>query len=147
MSYFNRITLVGRAVREPEYKTLESGLQVAKFTLAVNRGLPKDSEKDEADFIDIVAWEKLAENVQQYVTKGKLLLVDGRLQIRTYEDKEGIKRKAAEVIANTVRFLEKKDANGKVPPAPFPGDEDAPPWAKKSEAPKDENPFGEEAPF
>lgn len=146
MSYFNRITLVGRAVREPEYRTLESGLQVAKFTLAVNRGLPKDSEKDEADFIDVVTWEKLAENVQQYVTKGKLLLVDGRLQIRTYEDKEGIKRKAAEVVAGTVRFLDKKD-NGGIPPAPFPSDEDAPPWTKKSEAPGDENPFGEEAPF
>jgi len=123
MSYYNKITLVGRATRDPDYKTLESGLRVAKFTLAVNRGV-----KEEVDFLDIVAWEKLAESAQQYVTKGKLLLVDGRVQVRSYEDKDGNKRKATEVIANTIRFLDKK-SNGKTS-NDFPNDEDAPPWTK-----------------
>jgi len=134
MSYFNKVTLVGRATRDPDHKILESGLQVTKFSLAVNRGFSKDS-KDQVDFIDIITWEKLAENVASYVTKGKLLLVDGRLQIRSYEDKEGIKRKVAEVVANTVRFLDKKD-NGKSDSYPnsYPKEEDAPPWMKKEAA-------------
>lgn len=143
MSYYNRITLVGRATRDPDHKSLESGLQVAKFTLAVNRGFSKD--KDQVDFIDIVAWEKLAESVQQYVVKGKLLLVEGRLQIRSYEDKDGIKRKTSEVVASAVRFLDKK-SNGKTS-NDFPNDEDAPPWTKPADTAAPVNDDDDDIPF
>jgi len=79
---------------------------VAKFTLAVDRCQVKDREK-EAAFIDIVVWQKLAETCANYLGKGRLVAVDGRLQVRSYEDSQGIRRKAAEVVAENVRFLDR----------------------------------------
>lgn len=103
----NRIILIGRLTRDPELRYTPNGTAVAKFTLAVDRRVKKDQEK-KADFIDIITWENQAEACSNYLKKGKLVAVEGRLQIRSYDDSQGIRRKAAEVVANNVRFLEKK---------------------------------------
>lgn len=99
----NRIILIGRLTRDPELRYTPNGTAVASFTLAVNRKF----NKDETDFIDIVVWRGLAENCANYLGKGRLAAVEGRLQIRTYETQEGQKRKVAEVVADDVRFLDK----------------------------------------
>lgn len=101
----NRVVLIGRLTKEPDLRYTPNGVAVAKFTLAVDRRQVKDREK-EADFIDIVVWQKLAETCANYLGKGRLVAVDGRLQIRSYEDSQGIRRRAAEVIAENVRFLD-----------------------------------------
>lgn len=102
---FNRIILIGRLTREPELRYTPSGTAVAKFTLAVDRRANKQGER-EADFIDIVTWQKTAETCANYLGKGRLVAVEGRLQIRSYDDNQGVRRKAAEVVAETVRFLD-----------------------------------------
>ena len=106
---FNRVILVGNLVRDPEIRYIASGTPVTKFTMAVNRRV---KGQDEADFIDVVAWDKLAETCNTYLKKGSPCLVEGRLSIRSYEDKEGIKRKAAEVVINTMQMLSSRGAGG-----------------------------------
>lgn len=101
----NRIILIGRLTRDPELRYTPNGTPVAKFTLAVDRRPGKDGKK-EADFIDIVVWNKMAEVCANYLGKGRLAAVDGRLQIRAYDDRDGIRRKAVEVIAESVKILE-----------------------------------------
>lgn len=101
----NRIILIGRLTRDPELRYTPNGVAVAKFTLAVDRRQVKDREK-ETDFIDIVVFQKLAETCANYIGKGRLVAIEGRLQIRSYDDSQGIRRKAAEVIADNVRFLD-----------------------------------------
>lgn len=108
---FNKIILIGRLTREVDLKYLSSGTAVAKFTLAVDRRPGKNGEK-EADFIDIVTWQKTAEMCAQYLNKGRLVAVEGRLQIRPYTDKQEVKRKAAEVVADQVKFLDKAKDGG-----------------------------------
>lgn len=102
----NHIILVGRLTRDPELKYTPSGVPVANFDLAVDRPLQKDKEK-ETDFIRIVVWNKLAENCANYLGKGRLIAVEGRLQIRSYEGQDGQKRYVAEVVASEVQFLDK----------------------------------------
>ena len=102
----NTVILVGRLTRDVDLRTTTGGTAVANFTLAVDRRQVKGREK-ETDFIDVVAWQKLAETCAQYIGKGRLVAVSGRLQIRPYEDKEGNRRKAAEVVADSVQFLDK----------------------------------------
>ena len=104
--YYNRIILVGRLTRDPELRATPDGVSVVRFTLAVDRGM-RAGEERQTDFFDIVAFRQLADNVANYVTKGRLVLVEGRLQTRSYTDREGNRRKAYEVIADTVRFLER----------------------------------------
>jgi single-strand DNA-binding protein len=104
---YNRIVLIGRLTRDPELRYTPAGHAVASFTVAVDRPVPRDeSGKRQADFIDIVTWRKVAEQVGQYLSKGRLVALEGRLQIRSYDDRNGVRRKAAEVVANTVRFLD-----------------------------------------
>ena len=103
---YNRIILVGRLTRDPELRATPDGISVVRFTLAVDRGM-RAGEERQTDFFDIVAFRQLADNVANYVTKGRLVLVEGRLQTRSYTDREGNRRKAYEVIADTVRFLER----------------------------------------
>ncbi len=107
----NRIVLVGRLTRDPELRyTPANGVAVTTFTLAVDR-IFKQQQK--ADFVPIVVWRQQAENCAKYLGKGSLVAVDGRLQIRTYEDREGQRRTAAEVVADSVQFLESgKDRRG-----------------------------------
>ena len=103
----NRIVLIGRLTRDPELRyTPASGVAVATFTLAVNRIYSKQKE---ADFIPIVVWRNQAENCAKFLGKGSLVGVDGRLQIRSYEDREGRRRTVAEVVANSVHFLDSRE--------------------------------------
>jgi single-strand DNA-binding protein len=106
---FNRITLVGNLTRDPEIRYVGSGAAVTKFTLAVNR---RSKQQEETDYIDCVAWDKLAETCNTYLKKGMSCLVDGRLSIRSYETKEGEKRKATEVVVNTMQMLDRANRGG-----------------------------------
>lgn len=104
----NRIILIGRLTRDPELRYVPSGQPVASFTLAVDRPFVNQQGERATDFIDIVAWRRLAEQVTQHLSKGRLVAVEGRLQIRSYETQDGQKRKVAEVVADGVRFLDRK---------------------------------------
>jgi len=104
----NRIILIGRLTRDPELRYVPSGQPVASFTLAVDRPFVNQQGERATDFIDIVAWRRLAEQVTQHLNKGRLVAVEGRLQIRSYETQDGQKRKVAEVVADAVRFLDRK---------------------------------------
>ena len=104
----NRIVIIGRLTRDPEMRQTPSGTAVCTFTLAVDRSFKSANGERETDFIPVVAWRQLGENCAQYLAKGKLAAVDGRLQLRRYEDKDGSKRTAAEVVADNVRFLSPK---------------------------------------
>lgn len=101
----NSIVLVGRLTRDPELRYVPSGDPVANFAIAVERPYKNAEGEREVDFIDIVAWRKLAENTAKYTGKGHLVGVRGRLQIRTYQGQDGQKRKVAEIVADMVRFL------------------------------------------
>ena len=103
---FNKITLVGRLTKDPEIRYTPKGTPVASFTLAVDRSFANKQGEKEADFIPVVVWNKLAENCVNYSGKGRLVLVEGRLQIRSYTDKEGTRRKIAEAITSNVKFLD-----------------------------------------
>ena len=110
----NRIILMGRLTRDPELRHTQTGTPVASFSLAVDRDF-KDKETGEkkADFINVVAWRSTAEFVSRYFTKGRMAVVEGRLQIRDYTDRNGNKRTAAEVVADNVYFGDsKRDADG-----------------------------------
>jgi single-strand DNA-binding protein len=106
---FNRVILVGNLVRDPEIRYVGSGAAVTKFTLAVNR---RSKQQEETDFVDIVAWDKLAETCNTYLKKGMSVLVEGRLSIRSYETKEGEKRKATEVVINVMQMLDRPNRGG-----------------------------------
>jgi len=98
-------------VRDPELRYTTSGAAVANFTLAVDRPFTNQQGQREADFIDIVAWRKLAETCGNHLSKGRLVAVEGRLQIRSYDAQDGTRRRVAEVVANNVRFLDWPDSN------------------------------------
>src|ERR1700694_2705166 len=101
---FNKVILVGNLVRDPEIRYVGSRAAVTKFTLAVDR---RAQEQEATDFIDIVAWEKLAETCNTYLKKGMSCLVEGRLSIRSYDDKDGNKRKSTEIVINTMQMLDR----------------------------------------
>lgn len=123
---YNRIILIGRLTRDPELRYVPSGAPVASFTLAVDRPFRDQQGNRETDFIDVVAWRKLAEQVSQYMSKGRMVAVEGRLQIRSYETQDGQKRKVAEVVADGVRFLDRaRPGPGGGPKEPAPADERA----------------------
>lgn len=104
----NSVVLIGRLTRDPEGKYTPSGKAVALFRLAVDRGTKDPNGQKETDFIDVVAWERQAEAAVNYGKKGRLVAVQGRLQIRSYEGKEGGTKEKAEVVANAIRFLDKQ---------------------------------------
>ena len=109
----NRIILMGRLTRDPELRRTGSGTAVTSFSLAVDRDFKSQSGEKETDFIDIVAWRNTAEFVSKYFTKGRMAVVEGRLQIRDWTDKDGGKRRSAEVIADQVYFGDsKRDSDG-----------------------------------
>lgn len=111
----NRIVLIGRLTKDPELRYTQSGKAVGSFTLAVDRPYIGNDGNRETDFINIVVWNKSGENCAQYLAKGKMAAVDGRLQIRPYEDKNGQKRYATEVVADNVRFLTPKSESSGQP--------------------------------
>ena len=100
----NKIILMGRLTRDPELRRTQSGTAVTSFSLAVDRDFKSQSGEKETDFIDIVAWRSTAEFVSKYFTKGRMAVVEGRLQIRDWTDRDGSKRRSAEVIADNVYF-------------------------------------------
>ena len=108
----NRVVLVGRLTKDPEFRTTQSGTDVATFTLAVNRNFTNAQGEREADFINIIVFRKQAHNVNNYLSKGKLAGVDGRVQSRSYENQEGRRIFVTEVVADSVQFIEPKNANG-----------------------------------
>ena len=108
----NHITIMGRLTRDPELRRTGSGIAVASFTVAVDRDFGKnESGERETDFIDCVAWRQTGEFVSKYFTKGSMAVVSGRLQIRGWTDKDGNKRRSAEVVADNVYFGESKRSN------------------------------------
>ena len=105
----NHIVLMGRLTRDPELRRTNSGTAVATFTVAVDRDFASGATGErETDFIDIVAWRNTAEFVSKYFTKGRMAVISGRLQIRNWNDKDGNKRRSAEVVAENVYFGESK---------------------------------------
>jgi len=109
----NHITIMGRLTRDPELRRTGSGIAVASFTVAVDRDFSgRDGGEKETDFIDCVAWRQTGEFVSKYFTKGSMIVVSGRLQIRSWTDKEGNKRRTAEVVADNVYFGESKRNEG-----------------------------------
>ena len=111
----NRVVLIGRLTRDPELRFTSAGLAVARFSLAVDRNRTNKEGQRETDFINIVVFGKQAESCAEYLSKGKLAAVDGRLQIGQYEDKDGQKRTSTDVVADNVRFLSPKGQSGSTP--------------------------------
>ncbi|WP_062307081.1 single-stranded DNA-binding protein [Alicyclobacillus sendaiensis] len=103
----NRVILIGRLTADPELRYTNNGTAVASFTLAVDRMRSGPNGERQTDFINVVVWQKQAEVVAQYLQKGRLAAVDGRLQIRSYDNRDGQRVRVAEVVAETVRFLDR----------------------------------------
>ncbi len=105
----NQVVLIGHLARDPELRyTQNEGVAVTNFTIAVDRSFQKQKAESDADFIRVVAWEKQAENVANYLKKGSLCAVEGRLQSRSYDDREGVRRYVTEVVARRVQFLDRR---------------------------------------
>lgn len=116
----NNVVIMGRLTRDPELRRTLSGTSVASFTLAVDRDYKPDGGKPECDFIDCIAWRGTGEFVSKYFAKGNKAIVAGRLQVRSWTDKDGGKRKSTEVVADNVYFCESKRDNSGGYPSPSP---------------------------
>ncbi|CAM3629735.1 single-stranded DNA-binding protein [Marinicrinis lubricantis] len=108
----NRVILIGRLTRDPELRYTPSGVAVTQFTLAVDRNFTSQQGQREADFIPIVTWRQLAETCANYLRKGRLTAVEGRIQVRSYDNNEGRRVYVTEVVADNVRFLESNRSEG-----------------------------------
>ena len=111
----NHITIMGRLTRDPELRRTDSGIAVTSFTVAVDRDRAPEGQDKETDFLDCVAWRNTAEFVDKYFSKGRMIVVSGRLQIRPWTDKEGNKRKATEIVADSCYFGDSKKDDGQQP--------------------------------
>ena len=130
----NHITIMGRLTRDPELRRTGSGVAVASFTVAVDRDFGKNENGEkETDFIDCVAWRQTGEFVSKYFTKGRMAVVSGRLQIRSWTDKDGNKRRTAEVIADNVYFGDSRRDGDSAPAAGSFGGYSAPASAPASD--------------
>ena len=109
----NHICIMGRLTRDPELRRTANGTAVTSFTVAVDRDFTNDDGSRDTDFIDCIAWKTLAETVNRYFAKGRMAVVHGRLQIRSYTDQEGTKRRAAEIVADRVYFGDSKKEGAK----------------------------------
>ena len=114
----NKIILMGRLTRDPELRRTGSGTAVTSFSLAVDRDFKSQGGEKETDFIDVVAWRNTAEFVSKFFTKGRMAVVEGRLQMRDWTDKDGNKRRSAEVVADNVYFGDSKREGGDYSAAP-----------------------------
>ena len=108
----NKIFIMGRLTRDPELRRTPTGTAVTSFTLAVDRDFKGQNGEKETDFIEVVAWRNTAEFVSKYFAKGRAAVVEGRLQIRDWKDKEGNNRRSAEVVADNVYFADSKKDDG-----------------------------------
>lgn len=107
----NKVILVGRLTKDPELRYTQTGKAVASFTLAVNRRFARNENQQQADFIPIVVWDKLAEICEKYLEKGSQTLIEGRIQVRSYDAQDGSKRYVTEVMAHDIEFLGSKSKN------------------------------------
>jgi len=105
----NRVVLIGHLTKDPELRTTSNGISVTSFTIAVDRNFNNQQGEKETDFIPVVAWRKLADTCAKYLAKGRLVAVSGRMQVRSYEGKDGLKRYITEVVADEVQFLERME--------------------------------------
>ena len=127
----NRVVLVGRLTKHPEFRTTSNDVNVATFTLAVNRTFTNANGEREADFINVVVFRRQAENVNNYLSKGQLAGVDGRIQSRSYENQEGKRVYVTEVVADSVQFMDSKGSN----------QQNNQPQQQRGQAPAGNNPF------
>lgn len=111
----NKIIIMGRLTRDPEMRHTQTGTAVTSFTMAVDRDFKSQSGEKETDFIDVVVWGKTAEFAANYFTKGRMAIVEGRLQVRNWQDKDGNKRKTSEVVADRMYFGDSKQEDKKQP--------------------------------
>ena len=117
----NRVVIMGRLTRDPELRRTQTGTAVTSFSLAVDRDFKsRESGEKATDFIDVVAWRQTAEFVSRFFTKGRMAVVEGRLQMRDWTDKDGNKRRAVEIIANSVYFADSKPQEGTAAYSPAP---------------------------
>lgn len=114
----NHITIMGRLTRDPELRRTGSGIAVTSFTVAVDRDIKNNAGETDTDFIDCVAWRQTGEFVAKYFAKGRMAVVSGKLQIRGWIDKNGNRRRTAEVIADNVYFGDSKKESQGIPSAP-----------------------------
>ena len=143
----NIVVLIGRMVADPELKYTPSGKAVCSFTIAVDKGIKSEAGERQADFIDIVAWERSAEFAANYLTKGRLVSIQGRLQKRSWVQQDGQKRYKTEVVANNVQGLDKpRDGQPAGAPSAARGEGFTPsePPAENFESNMDYDPFAEE---
>src|SRR5918994_2130013 len=105
----NKVILIGRVANDPELKYTPSGVAVCTFRVAVNRPFTNAQGEREADFIDVVVWRQTAEFAANYLGKGRLIAVEGRLQVRSYDDRNGIRRRIAEVVADNLKALDRRE--------------------------------------
>ena len=113
----NHVTMMGRLCADPELRTTQNGVPVGSFRIAVERDFAGRAEERETDFFDVTVWRGTAEFVSKYFTKGRMAVVSGRLQMRDWTDKEGNKRRSAEIIADSVYFGDSKSKEDQEPPA------------------------------
>ncbi len=106
----NKAILIGRLTRDPELRYTSSGRAVCQFSIAISRNYTNQQGQRDTDFINCVVWDKQAENLAKYITKGRLIAVDGRIQTRNYDNNEGKKVYVTEVLANNIQFLESKNS-------------------------------------
>jgi len=130
MATFNSCQFIGRLGKDPDFSVIPSGTSVAKFSLAVDQGKDK-----QAMWLNVVAWDKLAEIVEKYAEKGMQVFVQGRLQMRSYEDKSGVKRLAVDLVASTVQLLDKRTTSAATNTAPHALSEDYDPFLNDDDLP------------
>lgn len=137
----NKVILIGRLTKDPELRYTASGIALTTFTLAVNRPVKNQQGQQEADFIPVIVWRKAAENTAQYMKKGSQVAVEGRLEVRKYQDNNGANRTYTAVVADRVQFLEPKRENkgGSHNADQFAGDTD--PFNEPFDISEDDLPF------
>ena len=124
---FNKVVLVGRMANDPELKYTPTGVAVSTFRIAVNRPFPNKEGEREADFLDVVAWRQQAEFAANYLGKGRLVLVEGRIQVRSFDAQDGQRRKVWEIVSENLRALDRpKNAGDPETTTAAPGSEDQP---------------------
>lgn len=132
----NKVFLIGRLTRDPELRYTSNNVPAASFSIAVNRNFTNQNGEREADFINIVAWRKQAENIKNYLTKGSQVAIDGRIQTRSYDGQDGQKRYVTEVVADNVQFLDTKNSTNNVGGTSSPSYENATPYDFDQSAPQ-----------
>ena len=144
----NRVILMGRLVADPELKTTPSGISVTSFRIAVDRSYAKAGEERQADFFDIVCWRSTAEFVCRYFFKGSLIALEGQLQSRTYQAKDGSNRYIVEVVADKVSFTGEKQDRQESKPQSYPKQTETPvAYSNGSDRAFEEMPIDDDLPF